>query len=97
MPCVAEVDPRRIRRVLRNLITNAIEHGEGHEITVHVRADEGAVAVAVRDHGVASAAAQAHQVFNRFWRADPAGDALSAAPGWGCPSPWRTPGCTVAG
>jgi len=71
MPCVAEVDPRRIRRVLRNLITNAIEHGEGHEITVHVRADEGAVAVAVRDHGVGFSAAQAHQVFNRFWRADP--------------------------
>ncbi len=70
--CVAEVDPRRIRRVLRNLITNAIEHGDGREITVHVRADEGAVAVAVRDHGVGFSAAQAHQVFNRFWRADPA-------------------------
>ena len=70
--CVAEVDPRRIRRVLRNLITNAIEHGEGRAITLHVRADEGAVAVAVRDHGVGFSAAQAHQVFNRFWRADPA-------------------------
>ena len=71
-PCVAEVDPRRIRRVLRNLITNAIEHGDGHDITVHVRADESAVAVAVRDHGVGFSAAQAHLVFNRFWRADPA-------------------------
>ena len=70
--CIAEIDPRRIRRVLRNLITNAIEHGEGRPITVHVRADEGAVAVAVRDHGVGFSAAQAHQVFNRFWRADPA-------------------------
>lgn len=71
-PCVAEVDTRRIRRILRNLITNAIEHGEGHPITIHVRANDAAVAVAVRDHGVGFSAAQAHQVFNRFWRADPA-------------------------
>ncbi|MFT3861221.1 MtrAB system histidine kinase MtrB [Micropruina sp.] len=70
-PCVAEVDLRRIRRILRNLITNAIEHGEGRPVTVHVHADDAAVAVAVRDHGVGFSAAQAHQVFNRFWRADP--------------------------
>ncbi len=72
MPCVAEVDSRRIRRIMRNLITNAIEHGERRPITVHVRANEQAVAIAVRDHGVGFSAAQAHQVFNRFWRADPA-------------------------
>jgi two-component system sensor histidine kinase MtrB len=71
-PCIAEVDTRRIRRILRNLITNAIEHGEGRPISVHVRSDDGAVAIAVRDHGVGFSAAQGHQVFNRFWRADPA-------------------------
>ncbi|MCW3157425.1 MtrAB system histidine kinase MtrB [Micropruina sonneratiae] len=71
-PCLAEVDVRRIQRILRNLITNAIEHGEGRPVSVHVRADDAAVAVAVRDHGVGFSAAQAHQVFNRFWRADPA-------------------------
>ena len=70
--CVAEVDTRRIRRVLRNLITNAIEHGEGRPISIHVHGSEQAVAIAVRDHGVGFSAAQAHQVFNRFWRADPA-------------------------
>jgi two-component system sensor histidine kinase MtrB len=69
--CVAEIDTRRIRRILRNLITNAIEHGEGRPITVYVRADERAVAIAVRDHGVGFSAAEAGQVFNRFWRADP--------------------------
>ena len=69
--CVAEVDGRRIRRILRNLITNAIEHGEGRPITVHVRGDAEAVAIAVRDHGVGFSAAEAGQVFSRFWRADP--------------------------
>ncbi|MFN8137344.1 MAG: MtrAB system histidine kinase MtrB [Propionicimonas sp.] len=69
--CVAEIDSRRIRRILRNLITNAIEHGEGRPITVYVRGDDHVVAIAVRDHGVGFSAAEAGQVFNRFWRADP--------------------------
>lgn len=69
--CMAEVDGRRIRRILRNLITNAIEHGEGEPITVSVRGDVDAVAVAVRDHGVGFSVAEGGQVFNRFWRADP--------------------------
>ena len=71
-PCRAEVDPRRIRRVVANLLTNAIEHGEGRPIDVHVRGNDQAVAVAVRDHGVGFSASQAQQVFTRFWRADPA-------------------------
>lgn len=66
-----QVDPRRIRRILSNLLSNAIEHGEGRDVDVTVRANEDAVAVAVRDHGVGFSAAQAHQVFSRFWRADP--------------------------
>ena len=69
---VAEVDSRRIERVLRNLVVNAIEHGEGRPVTVFVAADDEAVAVAVRDRGVGLAASDVTMVFNRFWRADPA-------------------------
>ena len=71
-PCVAEVDGRRIERVLRNLLVNAIEHGDGRPIVVRVAADPAAVAVAVRDHGVGLRPGEAALVFNRFWRADPA-------------------------
>ncbi len=70
-PCVGQVDPRRIRRIVSNLISNAIEHGEGRPVSVHVRCDDHAIAIAVRDRGVGFSAAQAHQVFTRFWRADP--------------------------
>ncbi|MFX4272866.1 MtrAB system histidine kinase MtrB [Propionibacteriaceae bacterium Y1685] len=66
----AEIDRRRVTRVLRNLVVNAIEHSEGRRIDIFVEADEQAVAVAVRDHGVGFEAAQAKQVFHRFWRAD---------------------------
>jgi len=69
---VAEVDSRRIERVLRNLVVNAIEHGEGRPVTVLVAGDEDAVAVAVRDHGVGLEPSDITMVFNRFWRADPA-------------------------
>jgi two-component system sensor histidine kinase MtrB len=72
VPCVAEVDARRIERIVRNLLVNAVEHGEGRPVDIWVDADDAAVAIAVRDHGVGFEANQAGQVFLRFWRGDPA-------------------------
>jgi len=68
----AEVDTRRIERILRNLLVNAIEHSEGHPIDILIETDDAAVAIAVRDHGVGFEASQARQVFHRFWRGDAA-------------------------
>jgi two-component system sensor histidine kinase MtrB len=70
--CVADVDPRRVERVLRNLLVNAIEHADGTDVEVTVGADERAVAITVRDHGVGMSRDEAAHVFDRFWRADPA-------------------------
>nr|WP_223167012.1 MtrAB system histidine kinase MtrB [Nonomuraea sp. SYSU D8015] len=70
-PCMAEIDNRRVERILRNLLFNAIEHGEGREIVVTVGADRDAVAVAVRDHGIGLKPGEDTMVFDRFWRADP--------------------------
>src|SRR6266567_9152023 len=70
-PCVAEVDRRRVERVLRNLLDNAVEHGEGRDVVVTVAGDRDAGAVAVRDHGVGLAPGEEQLVFERFWRADP--------------------------
>ncbi len=71
-PCLAEMDPRRVERILRNLLCNAVEHGEGRDVIVTSAADRDAVAVAVRDFGVGLAPGEEHLVFDRFWRADPA-------------------------
>ncbi len=71
-PCVTACDPRRIERIVRNLLSNAIEHGEGGPIEVRVAAGEAAVAVSVRDHGRGLDVADLDRVFDRFWRADPA-------------------------
>jgi two-component system, OmpR family, sensor histidine kinase MtrB len=70
-PVIAEIDPRRVERILRNLIGNAVEHGEGRPVEVALSGDESAVAVTVRDHGVGLRAGEEKLVFNRFWRADP--------------------------
>ncbi|MEU7897046.1 MtrAB system histidine kinase MtrB [Nonomuraea sp. NPDC049152] len=70
-PCMAEIDSRRVERILRNLLFNAIEHGEGREIVVSVGADRDSAAVAVRDHGVGLKPGEEQMVFDRFWRADP--------------------------
>ncbi|MEO7745228.1 MAG: sensor histidine kinase, partial [Actinomycetota bacterium] len=64
-------DARRIERVLRNLVVNALEHGNGAPVTITTAADAEGVAVSVRDHGVGLKPGESALVFNRFWRADP--------------------------
>ncbi|HXL89745.1 MAG TPA: MtrAB system histidine kinase MtrB [Streptosporangiaceae bacterium] len=68
--CFAEVDRRRVERILRNILVNAVEHGEGKDVIVTAAADSDAVAVGVRDFGVGLAPGEEQLVFDRFWRAD---------------------------
>jgi two-component system sensor histidine kinase MtrB len=82
-PCVAEIDPRRVERILRNLVVNAIEYGEGRPVTVRLGVNENAVAVSVRDCGVGLRPGEAALVFNRFWRADPARARTAGSTGLG--------------
>ncbi|BCT76796.1 two-component sensor histidine kinase [Sinomonas cyclohexanicum] len=69
---VVDMDDRRIERVLRNLLLNALEHGEGRPVEIFVAANADAVGVSVRDHGIGMSPPEAARVFDRFWRADPA-------------------------
>ncbi len=69
---IVEMDARRIDRILRNLLLNAVEHGEGKPVHVSVAANHDAVAISVRDFGIGMTAAETARVFDRFWRADPA-------------------------
>jgi two-component system sensor histidine kinase MtrB len=82
-PCIAEVDRRRVERILRNLLLNAVEHGEDKDTVVTVASDSVAVAVSVRDFGVGLAPGEEQLVFDRFWRADPARARTSGGTGLG--------------
>ncbi|HWR86119.1 MAG TPA: MtrAB system histidine kinase MtrB, partial [Rhodoglobus sp.] len=79
----AEVDARRIRRILQNLLGNAIDHGEGEPIVVWVDSDQEAVAIAVRDYGVGMSPEAMSRVFDRFWRADPSRQRTTGGTGLG--------------
>jgi two-component system sensor histidine kinase MtrB len=72
VPVIAEVDGRRVERVLRNLVGNAIEHGAGQPVEITLAASGTAAAITVRDHGIGLTTDDAQHVFDRFWRADPA-------------------------
>jgi two-component system sensor histidine kinase MtrB len=82
-PCMAHADVRRVERIVRNLVVNAIEYGEGGDIVVSVGADAEAAALAVRDYGVGLSQDEAAMVFNRFWRADLARARTSGGTGLG--------------
>jgi two-component system sensor histidine kinase MtrB len=69
---LAECDVRRVERIVRNLISNSIEHAKNQPVTVVVMGDDDSVTISVRDHGSGLKPGEAALVFNRFWRADPA-------------------------
>ena len=66
-----KADIRRVERILRNLLANAIDHAEEIQIDVQIVASEHDVAVGVRDYGVGLDENALTRVFDRFWRADP--------------------------
>ncbi len=80
---IAEVDPRRVERILRNLIANAIDHAEHKPVGIRMAADEDTVAVTVRDYGVGLRPGEEKLVFSRFWRSDPSRVRRSGGTGLG--------------
>jgi two-component system sensor histidine kinase BaeS len=65
----AELDPRRMRQVLGNLVANALRHTPaGGSVAVAVRAEPGEVVIEVTDTGRGMDEATAARAFDRFWR-----------------------------
>jgi len=71
-PIYVDADSRRIERILRNLISNAIDHRSEKPVDVYVAQSENEAAVGVRDYGIGFNERESKQLFERFWRADPA-------------------------
>ena len=78
-----EMDSRRIERILNNLLTNAIEHGEGKPVLIKVAQNDRAVAVSVTDQGIGMNENELSQAFDRFWRADPSRKRTTGGTGLG--------------
>jgi signal transduction histidine kinase len=62
-------DARTLRAIIDNLLDNALRHGgAGGAVRVRVAAREHELTLEVADSGPGIAAADAEQVFERFWR-----------------------------
>ena len=70
-PLTLATDPRRVERILANLIGNAIEHS-GRDISVRTGADGDGGWVEVADGGPGIPAEHLPHVFERFYKADSA-------------------------
>ncbi len=70
-PVVIDSEPRRLERIVGNLLDNAREHAPDAavEVTVEVASDE--VVVAVTDAGPGVPDDRLERVFERFYKADP--------------------------
>lgn len=67
---LAEVDRSRLERIIRNLVSNALDYAEGKPVDVYLDSNETCFSIAVVDHGVGLKEGQEELVFERFWRAD---------------------------
>lgn len=70
-PVLVFADIRRVERILRNLLNNALEYSNLKPVKIRISSSDSVVAIAVRDHGVGLDQQSAMRVFDRFWRADP--------------------------
>lgn len=66
-----KADMRRVERIMRNLLSNALDHCDGTPIEIQIASTESEVAVGVRDFGAGLDESSLIRVFDRFWRADP--------------------------
>lgn len=70
-PVVVETDPRRLERIVGNLLDNAREHAAGALVVVRLVATRDAVRIAVLDRGPGVAPDRIGRIFDRFFMADP--------------------------
>lgn len=70
-PIVLESEPRRLERIVGNLLDNAREHAPGPPVEVSVTRAGDEVVVAVEDGGPGVPADRLERIFDRFFKADP--------------------------
>ncbi len=72
-PCMIRADPLQLRRVLENLVENAVKHSGKKPVTVRIGLGqaEGWASLRVEDDGRGIGRAEAERVFDRFYRSDP--------------------------
>ncbi len=81
---VVRGDAGWLQRLLLNLVDNALKYTQEHgQVVVRITRERDDARIDVQDTGVGLSPADAHLVFERFFRADPARSSTSAGAGLG--------------
>jgi len=70
-PLVVRTEPRRLERIVSNLVDNAAEHAPGSPVQVRVRSRAPWAYVEVLDRGPGVPAERLDRIFDRFYKVDP--------------------------
>jgi signal transduction histidine kinase len=77
-------DPKSLERALLALLDNAIKFSPGGgQVTIHLREEDGYVAVAVEDQGIGIEQERVPRIFDRFYHLERSGDNLFSGIGLG--------------
>lgn len=68
---VVDSDPRRLERILANLLDNAREHAPGSLVVVRLEPGSDTLSITVADRGPGVPADRLDRIFDRFFMADP--------------------------
>lgn len=81
---VAWADRSMVRRVIANLVSNAVRHAAtGSTVTVQLSSADGAAAIDVHNEGPSLSGPEAERVFGRFYRAESSRVSASEGAGLG--------------
>jgi two-component system sensor histidine kinase MtrB len=80
---VIKADIRRVERIMRNLLSNALDHAGGKPVKVTIVETVTEIGIGVRDYGSGMDNAALTRVFDRFWRADPSRSRVRGGTGLG--------------
>ena len=81
--CESMVGPMAIRRILTNLIENAIRYGEGKVVTLACQCNTEAIVIRVLDRGPGIPADQVENVFRPFYRLESSRSSATGGSGLG--------------
>lgn len=82
-PCLRPLGPMALRRILANLLGNAVRYGAGQPVAIELTCDEKAAVVCILDRGPGIPPEQAENVFRPFYRLESSRSTTTGGSGLG--------------
>ncbi len=83
VPCIRPVGPLALRRILANLIGNAVRYGAGHPVEIECECREDEIVISILDRGPGIPPAEVENVFRPFYRLESSRSTATGGSGLG--------------